>query len=58
MPSRSSQPIRTGSAPQYRTAFAEAMNVTVGTITASPDPTPASRSATCSAAVPLAQPTA
>jgi hypothetical protein len=50
--------MRTGSAPQYLTALAEAMKVTVGTMTASPGPTPAMRSATWRAAVPLEQATA
>ncbi len=38
--------------------FADAMNVSVGTSTSSPGPTPRTRSATWSAAVPLAQATA
>src|SRR2546423_932524 len=48
----------TGRAPQYPTAFAQAMYVSVGTMTSSPGPTPAPNNARCSAAVPLTHATA
>ncbi len=49
---------KTGVAPRYVTALTVAMKVRVGTITSSPGPTPAIRSATWRAAVPFTQATA
>src|SRR5687767_13813739 len=54
----SSESTSTGAPRSYAIAFADAMNVSDGTSTSSPGSTPASRIATCSAAVPVAHATA
>src|SRR5215468_10300778 len=48
-----SESTKTGRASQCATAFAVATNVSVGTMTSSPEPTPSALRATCNAAVPL-----
>ena len=56
-PLSSSTSQRTGVAPAWVTARADATNVIPGTITSSPGPMPAASIATVSAAVPEATPT-
>src|SRR4051794_20112251 len=50
-----SESTKTGRAPQYATAFAEATYVRVGTMTSSPLVMPSARSARCRATVPFEQ---
>jgi hypothetical protein len=53
----SSESINTGLALLYDIALTEEINVKLGTMTSSPDLTPATFKAICSAAVPLTQAT-